>query len=200
MSSDFVDKFPGFFVVVFRIRRMRWSEFFSNLEYDFTQDDVSHPTGTAEDGAESSYLLDVCALAKATGGSLAVGLVTGDILHVSPRAVSTQWFSGLVGGEGGSGVVIPRWGLDWVDVAAGERHRKKDPPLTVTLRDVVTDMASRAVSVTVRTRHGDWRGVIAQVGFDYCDVAGRHHHLGVTTRRFPYRAIVAVFQGSDTWG
>ena len=129
-----------------------------------------------------------------------MGLVTGDVFHVSPRAISMEWFSGLVGGEKGSGVVIPLGQVLWLEGDTVASRGEKATLVGATLSDVLTDMARRQAHVTLRTRHVDVQGVIVGVGPDFCDLL-RHPatHSG-TTRRFPLHAVVAIFQGTATWG
>jgi hypothetical protein len=179
---------------------MRWTDFFSHLEHDFALD--AHPPRESATGHDSvdTHFLDVCARAKVAGQEVTVGMVTGEVFHVSPRAISTDWFSGLVGGDRGSGVVIPLSAVLWVEGDAMAYRGERSPVVTATLSDVLTDMARRNAHVTVRTPHSDAVGVITGVGNGFCDLVSRPTtHLGAT-RRFPFHAIVAIFQGTVTWG
>ena len=179
---------------------MRWTDFFSHLEYDFALD--AHPpreSALYRDKADT-HVVDACARAKALGEEVAVEVVTGDVFHVAPRAVSTDWFSGLLGGERGSGVVIPLSAVLWVEGDSVASPGEKAPLVQAKLADVFTDMARRHSPVTLRTPHSDAVGVITSVGPDFCDLRLNPSPHSGTTRRFPFHAIVAIFQGAATWG
>jgi hypothetical protein len=179
---------------------MRWTDFFSHLEHDFAID--AHPPreSASQHDSVDTHVLDVCARAKAAGQEVAVGMATGDVFHVAPRAIATGWFSGLVGGDRGSGVVIPLSAVLWVECDATTSGAERTAVVGATLSDVLTDMARRHAHVTVRTQHSDAAGVIGSVGDGFCDlVAHPTSHQG-TARRFPFHAIVAIFQGATTWG
>ena len=179
---------------------MRWTDFFSHLEYDLSLD--AHPPRESLRHRENadSHLVDVCARAKAAGQEVAVGVVTGDVFHVSPRAVSREWFSGLVGGVRGSGVVIPMSAVLWVEGESVASRGEKAPLVQATLSDVLADMARRQSRATIRTPHSDVVGVITSVGPGFCDLLIRPASHSGTTRRVPFHAIVAVLQGAVTWG
>ena len=179
---------------------MRWTDFFSHLEYDFALD--AHPPGESLRHRENadSHLVDMCARAKAAGQEVAVGMVTGDVFHVSPRAVAVDWFSGLVGGEKGAGVVIPVASVLWVEGDTVAVRDETGSLVTATLSDVLVDMARRHTHVTLRTPHSDLVGVITSVGPGFCDLRLNPAPHSGTTRRFPFHAIVAIFQGAATWG
>ena len=179
---------------------MRWTDFFSHLEYDLALD--VHPSRESafhRDNADA-HLVDACARAKAAGKQVAVGVVTGDVFHVSPRAISADWFSGLVGGERGSGVVIPMSAVLWVEGDSVASRSEKAPLVQATLSDVLTDMARRRTPVTLRTPHSDVVGVITSVGQGFCDLVVQPERHSGASRRFPFHAIVALFQGAATWG
>ena len=179
---------------------MRWTDFFSHLEHELALD--AHPpreSALHRDNADA-HVVDACARAKAAGKQVAVGVVTGDVFHVSPRAISADWFSGLVGGERGSGVVIPMSAVLWVEGDSVASRGEKAPLLQATLADVLTDMARRRTPVTLRTPHADVVGVITSVGPGFCDLLVHPERHSGTSRRFPFHAIVALFQGASTWG
>ena len=181
-------------------RRMRWTDFFSHLEYEFAVDaDPARESPSATADADQDFL-GMCARAKAAGHPVAAGLATGEVLHVSPRAVSAQWFSGLVGGERGAGVVIPLAALEWIDAGVLPVQRERPALLPTGFSEVLTDMASREALVTIRTRHGDVAGVIVGVGSNFCDVTGISGARPGGVRRLRLSAIVAIFQGSGAWG
>ena len=175
---------------------MRWIDFFSHLEHDFALDAQPPRESSQRTSTVDKDLLDVCARAKASGRHVAVGVVTGEVFHVSPRAVSREWFSGLVGGEHGSGVVIPAGAVVWVESDSITFPDKPAGLVSATLADVLTDIARRRALVTIRTAHGDAVGTIEGVGKGFCDLVAP---AGMT-RRFPVSAIVAIFQGTVTWG
>jgi hypothetical protein len=179
---------------------MRWTDFFSHLEHDFALD--AQPTGPELVGVDDadSYVLEVCWRAKAAGGQVTVGAVTGDVLHVTPRAVSTEWFSGLLGGERGSGVVIPLASVEWLESSGAASRRAQTTVVQATLVDVLADIRRRSAPVTIRTRHSDFAGNIVGVGKDYVDAVGHHTIHPTLIRRFPFPSIVAVFQGFASWG
>ena len=179
---------------------MRWTDFFSHLEYEFSVDaDPARESTSATADADKDFL-GMCARAKSAGHPVAAGLATGEVLHVAPRAVSTQWFSGLVGGERGAGVVIPLTALEWVDAGVLPTQRERPALLPTGFTEVLTDMETRNALVTVRTRHCDVAGVIVGVGKDFCDVAGTPGVRRGGVRRLRLAAIVAIFQGSGAWG
>lgn len=179
---------------------MRWTDFFSHLEHDFAQD-ADPPSGSARQGCRiDSNFVDVCARTKASGQAVTVGLVTGDVFHVSPRAVALDWFSGLVGGEKGAGVVIPVASVLWVESDTVGSRDEKLSLVAATLSEVLADMASRHAHITLRTPHSDVAGVIASVGPGFCDLLVNPAPHSGTTRRFPFHGIVAIFQGAATWG
>lgn len=179
---------------------MRWTDFFNHLEHDFALDCHADRGMVAPHTSDDSHLLDVCARAKASGGEVTVGVVTGDVLHVFPRAVATQWFSGLVGGERGSGVVIPLAAVEWVEGRPTGSHQTPKPVLSATLADVLADIAKRSAPVTIQSRQSDFVGRVVSVGDDYVDVAGAHSTPPRPTRRFLMASIVAIFQGGAHWG
>ena len=179
---------------------MRWTDFFSHLEYDFSLDAHSSPESVRHRENADSHLVDVCARAKVAGQEVAVGVVTGDVFLVSPRAVSREWFSGLVGGEKGSGVVIPVASVLWVEADTLAARDETVSLVTATLSDVLADMARRHTRATVRTLHTDVMGVITSVGPGFCDLLIHPTSPSGTTRRVPFHAIVAIFQGAVTWG
>ena len=129
-----------------------------------------------------------------------MGVVTGDVFHLWPRAISTEWFSGLAGGEKGSGIVIPVSAVSWVEGGPVSSRDETPSLVAATLRDVLTDMARRRAHVTVRTHHLDATGVMVSVGSDFCDLALHPAPHPSATRRFPFHAIVAIFQGAFAWG
>jgi hypothetical protein len=176
---------------------MRWNDFFHHLEYDLALEVRPQPDGPLTRHHVDSHILDVCARAKASGHQVTVGVVTGEVFHVAPRAISTEWFSGLVGGDQGSGVVIPLLSVGWLESDSMTPDGEKSAVVGATLSDVLNDMVSRHAQVTIHTQHGDIAGVITSVGHEFCDVAGTS---ATTARRVPFSSIVAVFQGSGTWG
>ena len=182
------------------LRRMRWADFFSHLEYEFAVD--ADPTRTSLPAAPDTDqdVLTVCAQAKGAGQVVAVGLITGEVLHVSPRAVAGQWFSGLVGGERGAGVVIPLTGLEWIDAGGLPTQRERATVLPTRFVDVLSDMSARRALVTIRTRNSDVAGVIAGVGDGFCDVGAPGDARTQGLRRVSLPAIVAIFQGAGAWG
>jgi hypothetical protein len=179
---------------------MRWTNLFSHLEDDFALDAHRPRDSSHRDSESDSHLLEACVRAKAAGERVTVGVATGDVFHVVPRAVSTGWFSGLVGGESGLGVVIPLGAIAWVEFPTGRASSGNTATVSATLSDVLRDIARRRAVVTVRTMHSDVVGVIASVGNGFFDVAGHNTTPLATTRRFPLTSIVAVLQGSATWG
>ena len=179
---------------------MRWTDFFSHLEYDFALDAHSPGESARQRENADSHVLDICARAKASGQEVTVGVVTGDVFHMSPRAVSTDWLSGLVGGAKGAGVVIPLGAVLWVEGDTEPGRREKAPLVQATLSDVLTDMARRRTPVTLRTPHSDVVGVITSVGPSFCDLLVHPERHSGASRRFPFPAIVAIFQGTITWG
>jgi hypothetical protein len=179
---------------------MRWTDFFSHLEYDFALDADSSNQSSHRTVHVDTDFLDLCARAKLSGCQVTVGMVTGEVLHVSPRAVATDWLSGLVGGEHGAGIVIPVWAVLWLESEGARRDGQKTSVVAATLSDVLIDMARRRARVTLRTMHSDVVGVIVGVGRDFLEVAGEPATHATTTRRFPLRAVVAIFQGSLAWG
>lgn len=178
---------------------MRWTDFFSHLEHDFALDAEQPPEQAPHHATVDTHVVDVCARAKASSQEVTVGLVTGDVFHLSPRAISPDWFSGLLGGDKGSGVVIPLSAVLWVEGDSVASRGAKAPLVPATLSDVLTDMARRHAHVTLRTPHSDVAGVMVSVGPGFCDLL-THPGPSPTTRRFPFHAIVAIFQGSATWG
>ena len=179
---------------------MRWTDFFNHLEHDFALD--AQPAGEASLRRDNvdAHLVDVCARAKISGQKVTVGMVTGDVFHVSPRAVSIDWFSGLLGGEKGLGVVIPVSAVLWVE-GSSLASRGEEPALVqATLADVLTDMARRRARVTLRTPRSDVAGMLASVGPGFCDLILHPTPHTSATRRFPFHSIVAIFQGAATWG
>ncbi len=131
---------------------------------------------------------------------MTVGVVTGEVLHVSPRAVATEWFSGLVGNERGSGVVIPVAAVEWIEGGLSSSPPSSAPALSATFADVLADIARRSASVTIRTRRSDFAGCVVRVGDGYVDAVGSHSTHSTPSRRFSTASIVAVFQGAATWG
>jgi hypothetical protein len=179
---------------------MRWTDFFSHLEHDFALDAHTPRESTHHLDNVDTHVLDVCARAKACGQGVTVGMVTGEVLHVAPRAVATEWFSGLLGGDKGSGVVIPVTAVLWVEGDTVATQGDKATLVRATLLDVLADMARRHAHVTLRTQHSDYPGVIMSVGPGFCDLLLHPTpHSGIT-RRFPFPAVVAIFQGATAWG
>jgi len=179
---------------------MRWTDFFTHLEHDFALDAHSpRESGGDHDGVDADFL-DICARAKVARRPVTVGLVTGEVFHVSPRAVSAEWFSGLVGGDRGAGVVIPVSAITWLESDAVSGGSQKTALVSATLREVLTDIARRQSSVTIRTLRCDYAGVIVRVGDGFCDVAGQPDSASGSSRRFPFKAIISVCQGSAVWG
>jgi hypothetical protein len=179
---------------------MRWIDFFSHLEHNFALDAHQPRESSPHGDRDDAHVLEMCLWAKAAKRQITVGVKSGDVFHVSPRAVGREWFSGLVGGEKGSGLVIPVTAVSWLEgdgVSPGDEIAN---PVTATLADVLTDMARRRATITIRTLQSDYVGVIANVGRDFCDVAGGPPSSSRAVRRFPVAAIVAVFQGSIAWG
>jgi hypothetical protein len=179
---------------------MRWTDFFSHLEYDFALE--AEPSQQSSDSPHNTetQCLDVCARAKAQGRHVTVALVTGDVFHVSPRAVGTDWVSGVVGGEQGAGVVIPLGAVVWIECDGVSSHGQKTSLVAATLSDVITDIARREARITLRTVQSDTAGVIVGVGKDFLDVASQPAGRSSVARRFPLHAVVAIFQGSVAWG
>jgi hypothetical protein len=179
---------------------MRWTDLFSHLEHNFALDAHMPRESSFLDDANDVHFMEVCLRAKAAGGQITVGVTSGDVFHVWPRAVSSEWFSGLIGGNRGSGVVIPLTAVGWVEGSISPPGPKKPGFVQATVQDVLTDMARRRATVTIRTLHSDYVGVIVRVGNDFCDVAGQSTSSPGGVRRFSFAAIVAVFQGSTAWG
>ena len=179
---------------------MRWTDFFSHLEHDFALDADASDQSSHRTVQVDTDFLELCAQAKVSGRQVTVGMVTGDVFHVSPRAVATDWLSGVVGGEHGAGVVIPVGAVLWLESEGAPRDGQKTSVVAATLSDVLTDMARRRARVTLRTRHSDVVGVIVGVGKDFLEVAGEPATHAATTRRFPFHAVVAIFQGAIAWG
>ncbi len=179
---------------------MRWTDFFSHLEYDFALDSESSNQQSHHRVDVETDFLELCARAKAAGRQVTVGMVAGDVFHVLPRAVATDWLSGLVGDERGAGIVIPVGAVLWLECEGAPLDDQKTSPVVATLSDVLIDMARRRARVTLRTRHSDVVGVIVGVGKDFLDIAREPTTYPATTRRFPFHAVVAIFQGSIAWG
>jgi len=179
---------------------MRWSELFHYLEDGFLWDRREPESAHLADSAGDSSLLAVCSRAKASGGLVTVGLWCGEVIHVAPRAVGRDWFSGLVGGENGSGIVIPLHGCEWLEGSPSPRTADTPRQVSAHLGDVFSDLKNRRVVVTVRTTHGDCRGVMSVVGGDFVDLAPSDGHRDRPIRRIPHHAIVAVLTTAGRWG
>lgn len=179
---------------------MRWSELFRHLEEGFSSDRQEPGKAHRSGSVGGPQALSLCVAAKLSGRVVTVGLGSGDVLHVAPRAVGPDWFSGLVGGEKGSGVVIPFRGLEWLEDPSSGAPAPREQTARAQLGDVFSDLMNRGVHVVIRTAHGDSRGVLVEVGGDFIDVAPSHSRAGHPVRRFARHAIVAVFTGESRWG
>jgi hypothetical protein len=149
---------------------------------------------------EEPNALSLCSEVKASGGVVTVGLLGGRVLHVEPRAVGADWFSGLVGGEKGSGVVIRFAACEWLEGTPGAGGSRPGHTVRARLGDVFSDLVHRRAHVTVRTWHGDCRGVLVEVGSDFIDIQTSHGEPRRSVRRVPLHAIVAVLTGEGRWG
>ena len=179
---------------------MRWTDFFSHLEHNFSLDAYPPHESVLDQPNPEAHLLDWCLAAKAERRPITVAVMTGDVFHVSPRAVGVDWFSGLVGGEHGSGMVIPLTAIVWIEGGDGSAPRHTGAPVAAPFRVVVADMARRRAVVMIRTATSDVAGVIVGVGEGFCDVAAGPTGPAGSIRRFPFRSIVAIFQGTGGWG
>lgn len=179
---------------------MRWSDLFAHLESDFAHVIGSEERGGQEVSRSESHLLDAARQAKASRETLGVRLGTGEVLHVAPRAVARDWFSGLVGGENGSGVIIPSGSVEWLDQRPSSHRGDLQPFLAASLTDVLSDLGRRRVLVTVRLDHGDCQGVVVEVGGDFVDVAPMTVSGPSSGRRIPFSRVVIVLVGQRSWG
>jgi len=177
---------------------MRWSELFRHLEEDFSQGSSENTSSFFS--ATDSHLTHLCARAKECGEQVAVGVVTGEVVHLSPRGVGTDWVSGVVGGEGGTGVIIPAEAIDWVDASKAVWETAPGRMADASLVDVLQDLVHRSVAVTLRTPHLNSHGTIVWQGEDFVDCLTHAGEVSPTVRRIRRRSIVMVLVGVAAWG
>ena len=176
---------------------MRWSDLFDHLENDFAREsDSGLPRALAPD----DYLLEMCARAKKAQQTVTIALVTGEIVHLNPRGIGLTWVSALSGGHQGAAMIIPVHAIDWVEGHPDSDHVSPGRIADVSLDDVVDDLIARNVSLTVRTRHGAFRGTLVGHGVDYLDCALTTPHALSPIRRFSRRNLVMLVLGEANWG
>jgi len=178
---------------------MRWTELFRYLE----ESGVPKPHSSSLGGNSpplDDALLGLFLRAKSHKKPVTTALVTGRVFHIWPRAVGRDWFSGLIGQDQQTGVIIPLSAIEWAESEVTNPMPPTAQPTRASFRDALADMVQRSQRVTVDTPHRRHDGVLSSVGIDYVDLCATARDDSRFSRRLPLSAVVMITVGGSGWG
>jgi hypothetical protein len=178
---------------------MRWSDLFDHLETESAQGQAALQKTSIDRHRATTTFLSCLTSAKKNRISVSVGLVSGDILTVTPRSVGREWFTGIIGREDGSALLVPLHAIDWISNTA-QASDTGGSVTAVGITEVLVDLARRRVPVVCECRGGIVRGVITAVGGDWFDLAPGDGGAGDRCRRVAIPGLVCLRYGNRSWG
>ncbi len=178
---------------------MRWAELFRHIEESGFSEPRSVPSGENVPPLDDT-LGELLLRAKSHKKPVTTSVGTGRVFHVLPRAVGGEWFSGLIGGDHQSGVIIPFSAIEWMESEVVSQPAVAPRQTRATFHDALTDVRQRSERVSVDTLHSRHDGTLETVGVDYVDLLPAVHQGAGLCRRIPLRSVISVTVGGPSWG